>query len=105
MAELDDQRNLSALPLEELFVRALENGELAESFDLDAAREELLDLLSSWSEDRWAAGWVNGIDKEAHGVGGVWEVVGRVIGWPLGYRGDKGWVTWNEAASYYGAKP
>ena len=44
----DDQRNLSAL--------------LFAGIDIEAARAQLLDLLSAWSEDRWAAGWIDGID-------------------------------------------
>ena len=86
----DDQRNLSAL--------------LFAGIDIEAARAQLLDLLSAWSEDRWAAGWIDGIDQEAHEAGGVWEAAGRVIGWPLGYRGAEGWVTWDEATAYYRGK-
>lgn len=69
---------------------------------VDARRKQLIELLSAFSEERWAAGWMRDIDKEAYKEGGVWEILGREVGWPLGYEGDQGWVSWEEAGEHYG---
>jgi hypothetical protein len=72
---------------------------------LDARRKQLIELLGAFSEERWCAGWMLDIDKQAYQEGGVWEIIGREIGWPLGYEGDEGWVSWDEAAIHYGLVP
>ena len=60
-------------------------------------RDDLLTLMSAWSEDRYCAGWLIGLDTELLASGGVWEILGREIGWPIGYRAEGGWTTWDEA--------
>lgn len=69
--------------------------------DLEQAREQLLDAMSDASEGRWCAGWMSGLDRRLHEEGGIWEVVGRQVGWPLGYRAEGGWVSWDEAGAEY----
>jgi hypothetical protein len=66
-------------------------------------RERLLDLISATSEDRWAAGWMSGIERDLYSEGGLWEALGRVVGWPTQYRG--GWMTWDEAGEYFRSTP
>lgn len=60
-------------------------------------RADLLTLMSAWSEDQHCAGWLIGLDKELLAEGGVWEILGQAIGWPIGYMGEGGWTTWDEA--------
>lgn len=60
--------------------------------DRDIRRAQMLDLLSAWSEDNWAAGWMSGIEKEARRAGGLWTVMAAACGgWPKGYRAEEGW--------------
>lgn len=65
----------------------------------DAQRRELLEAMSAWSEDNWAAGWMHGTEKMLYEYGGIWEILGREIGWPTGYEHDADfrWVSWDEA--------
>jgi len=60
-------------------------------------RADLLTLMSAWSEDQHCARWLIGLDTELLASGGVWEILGREIGWPIGYRAEGGWTTWDEA--------
>lgn len=66
---------------------------------LDAMRRSLLTMMSDWSEGAYAAGWMSGTEEMLHTQAGVWEVLGRAIGWPTGYEHDADfrWVTWGEA--------
>lgn len=69
--------------------------------DLELLRAQLVDAMSSESERRWCAGWAKDLERTLHREGGIWETLGRACGWPLGYRGEDGWVTWWEAGILY----
>jgi hypothetical protein len=75
----------------------------AEGETLDALRESLLTMMSDWSEENWAAGWMSRTEEMLHEKGGTWEVLGRAVGWPTGYEGDPDfrWVTWDEAGCIF----
>lgn len=60
-------------------------------------RDDLLDLMSAWSEVHYCAGWLVNLDQRLRARGGVWEILGREIGWPIGYRAEEGWTTWDDA--------
>jgi hypothetical protein len=50
------------------------------------------EAISAYSEDRWAAGWLNGIEKELRAAGGLWIVMAAACGgWPIGYEAEHGW--------------
>lgn len=59
-------------------------------------REILLQAIVAESEDRWAAGWMDGIEEELYREGGKWEGIGRLVGWPKGYMGEEGWYAWDK---------
>lgn len=49
----------------------------------DVLKMQLVALIESWSEDRYAAGWMGGIEDELWSHGGVWHILGEAIGeWP-----------------------
>lgn len=87
----DDQRNLSALTF------------MGDAETLDALRLSLLTMMSDWSEGAYAAGWMSGTEEMLHAKGGVWETLGRAIGWPSGYEHapDFRWLTWDEAGALF----
>lgn len=59
---------------------------------VDVRRRQLLDAISGYSEDHWAAGWLNGIEIEVRKLGGLWIVMAAACqGWPLGYEAENGW--------------
>lgn len=65
---------------------------------IEELREQMVDLISEYSEGHWAAGWMSGIEDEIRRAGGVWLVMAGVCGgWPQGYRGDAGWEPLNDA--------
>lgn len=65
---------------------------------LDVRREQMLEAISGYSEDRWAAGWLNGIETQIRKIGGLWLVMAAACsGWPVGYRAEHGWEPLNEA--------
>ncbi|MFD9721076.1 hypothetical protein [Streptomyces sp. NPDC059076] len=72
-----------------------------EPVSLDQMRDQLLEAMSGVSEERWAAGWISGLGALLHREGGIWEVIGRVTGWPTGCYDIRTWVTWDEAAALY----
>lgn len=66
--------------------------------ELVALREQFVELISAYSEDRWAASWMSGIEAEIRTIGGAWIVQALVCGgWPIGYRGEDGWAPLTEA--------
>lgn len=55
-------------------------------------REQFLEAISGYSEDRWAAGWLIGIEDQVRAEAGLWIVMAAACeGWPLGYRAEQGW--------------
>lgn len=60
-------------------------------------RMQLLELISAVSEERWCAGWMQGIEGELCREGGVYRLIGSYTGWPIGYQGELGWETWAQA--------
>lgn len=69
--------------------------------DLDRQRHQLSELMSAISEERYAAGWLDGLDRRLHAEGGLWETIGRAIGWPVGDYKHWTWMSWNEAGRQY----
>jgi len=71
---------------------------------LSRMRRQLLDVMSGWSEDHYAAGWLIGLEWRLVREGGVWELLGRHLGWPVGgpdgpAHEGKHWITWEEAVA------
>lgn len=68
-------------------MRASSNGEPS-----TAARAQFLDAISSYSEARWCAGWMRGVENDVRGIGGQFLLMAFAAGgWPVGYRGEDGW--------------
>lgn len=70
--------------------------------DIATMRKQLLETLYSASEDRYSAAWMPGLSQALHEEGCIWELIGRVIGWPVGEPETWAWKTWDEAARIYG---
>jgi hypothetical protein len=72
----------------------------------DAIRDMLLRSISDESENRWAAGWMGGIERELWAEGGQWREVAELVGWPGDYPGrdrDRDvWLTVAEADAKFG---
>lgn len=68
--------------------------------DRDALRAQLIEAMGFISEDRYCT-WMPGLSQVLHEEAGIWEIVGREVGWPVGDRGAWTWVTWDEAADIY----
>ncbi|MEU5476702.1 hypothetical protein [Streptomyces mirabilis] len=58
--------------------------------------------MSAVSEDRSSARWAGDLARTLHAEGGIWETLGRAVGWPTGNYDAWTWVTWEEAARAYG---
>jgi hypothetical protein len=69
--------------------------------DQTRQREQLIEAMSGVSEERWCAGWLEGLDARLHHEGGIWETIGRSIGWPVGDYRAWTWFPWDEAAEIY----
>jgi hypothetical protein len=59
--------------------------------------------MSFISEDRYCQAWMAGLSQSLHEEGGLWEILGRSIGWPVGERDGWLWMTWEEARDFYAA--
>ncbi len=58
----------------------------------DLRRRQMLEAISGYSEDHWAAGWLTGIEQEVRALGGLWILMAAACGgWPLGYEAEHGW--------------
>lgn len=68
---------------------------------LERGREQLIEAMSGVSEERWYAGWMHDLDRRLHAEGGIWEILGRAVGWPTGDYNQWVWVSWDEAAALY----
>lgn len=75
-----------------------------EQRERDIARTTLLHAMEAESEARWCASWMINLDRILHAEAGHWEALARAGGWPLGYRGEDGWVSWREAGAHYRAQ-
>lgn len=64
-------------------------------------RADLLDAISNASEELYSAGWLDGIERILLLKGGIWLTLAEKYGWPVGYRGEKGWETLTEALTRY----
>lgn len=64
-------------------------------------RADLLDAISNASEDLYSAGWLDGIERVLLLKGGIWLTLAEQYGWPVGYRGEKGWETLDQALTRY----
>jgi hypothetical protein len=54
------------------------------------------------SEERTCASWAADWARTLHAEGGIWETLGRAVGWPTGNYDTWVWVSWDEAAALYG---
>lgn len=64
-------------------------------------RAQLLEAMHTTSEDRYCCSWMAGLSRALHAEGGIWELVGRAVGWPVGEAGEWLWMTWEDAAQVY----
>ena len=71
---------------------------------LERGRAQLLEAMSAVSEDRTCTGWAGDWARTLHAEGGIWETLGRAVGWPTGNYDQWVWVTWDEAAALYASK-
>lgn len=70
----------------------------APSADVEAMRAQFLGLISAYSEERWCAGWMDGIEESVRKDGGLWLFMAAACGgWPIGYRAEGGWAPLPEA--------
>lgn len=61
-------------------------------------RAQMLDLISAYSQQGWAASWIIGIEEIIRRDGGIWLAMAAVCGgWPKGYRAKDGWEPLTEA--------
>ncbi|MGW4042998.1 hypothetical protein [Streptomyces sp. NPDC004721] len=89
--------------------RMADEAQQPESSTLDEAalardRTQLLEAMSGVSEERWCAGWMESLDQRLHAEAGIWETIGRTIGWPTGNYDHWVWMSWDEAARLYSSK-
>jgi len=68
---------------------------------LKRGRAQLLEAMSAVSEDRTCSGWAADWARTLHAEGGIWEILGRAVGWPTGNYDQWVWVSWDEAAVLY----
>ena len=48
---------------------------------------------SDWSEERFAAGWMGGLEHDLKRAGGAWLVMAQLCGgWPTGPHADDPWL-------------
>lgn len=66
-----------------------------------ASRVDLLEAISNASEELYSAGWLEGIERILLTKGGMWTILAQHLGWPVGYMGEKGWETLDEALNRY----
>ena len=71
---------------------------------LERGRAQLLEAMSGVSEERTCAGWCGDWARTLHAEGGIWETLGRTVGWPTGNYDQWVWVSWDEAAALYAAE-
>lgn len=69
--------------------------------DLDRRRDQLIEAMSAVSEDRTCMGWAPDLERDLHAEGGIWEAIGRTIGWPIGNYEAWTWVTWEQATAHF----
>ena len=68
---------------------------------LEWRRAQLIAAMRGYSDELYSANWLDNLDRVLHQQGGIWQILGLAIGWPLGYQGRDGWVTWEEAEIFY----
>jgi hypothetical protein len=70
---------------------------------LDERRIAMTDLMSDYSEARFAAGWLYGLDRVLFEQGhSEWRALAFICeGWPIGYHAEGGWMSFTEATAYY----
>lgn len=68
---------------------------------LEQQRDALIEAMGGVSEERWSAGWLIGLERRLYNEGGIWEIIGRAIGWPTGKFRDWTWATWDEAGEIF----
>ncbi|MFM9780428.1 hypothetical protein [Streptomyces scabiei] len=83
------------------FIRVEAAGPSIDPKHLHSGRQQLVEAMSGVSEERWCAGWLEGLDRRLHEEGGIWEILGRAVGWPTGSYKQRVWVSWDEAAALY----
>lgn len=68
---------------------------------LERGRGQLLEAMSAVSEDRTCCGWAPDWARTLHAEGGIWETLGRAVGWPTGNYDQWEWASWDEATALY----
>jgi hypothetical protein len=68
---------------------------------LGNGRTQLLEAMSAVSEDRTCTGWAADWARTLHAEGGIWETIGRAVGWPTGNYDQWVWRSWDEAGVLY----
>ncbi|MFJ5151411.1 hypothetical protein ACIQCF_07450 [Streptomyces sp. NPDC088353] len=71
---------------------------------LERGRAQLIEAMSGVSEERWCAGWMESLDQRLHAEGGIWETIGRAVGWPTGNYDQWVWMSWDKAGHLYTSK-
>lgn len=66
-------------------------------------RAALLEAMRGVSEERWCAGWMGDLECRLYEEGGIWETIGRSIGWPTGEFDNWTWRTWDDAGKFFAA--
>lgn len=61
-------------------------------------RKQFCEAISGASEERWCAGWHDGIVDELRRKGGLWLRMAEAAGgWPVGLAGEDGWAPLSDA--------
>lgn len=68
---------------------------------LERGRNQLIEAMSGVSEERYCAGWMGDWARILHAEGGIWETLGRDVGWPTGNYDQWVWVSWDQAGRLY----
>ncbi|MFG2276728.1 hypothetical protein ACGFNY_44090 [Streptomyces chartreusis] len=92
----DAVEHLDAIGRLTVAYRAAVDGE-----SLERGRKQLLEAMSAVSEDRTCCGWASDWARTLHAEAGIWETLGRSVGWPTGNYDQWVWVSWDEAAALY----
>jgi hypothetical protein len=72
---------------------------------LERGREQLVEAMSLVSKKRYWAEWERNLDRSLHSEGGMWEILGRTVGWPVGEWKPLTWMSWDDAGALYASRP
>jgi len=69
--------------------------------ELERGRRQLVEAMSTVSKKRYWAEWERNLDRSLHSEGGMWEILGRTVGWPVGEWKPLTWMSWDDAGALY----